>query len=55
MTTASEIATLKAMLKACIEQIQEYSSNDMVIGSQRDYTVNEIELALNPSPARPSN
>lgn len=49
MTTATEIATLKAMLKACIEQIQEYSPNEIVVGEERDYTVSEIETALESS------
>lgn len=44
--TANNLATLTHMLKACVEQIKEYSSNEHVIGTEHQFSIVELEAFL---------
>lgn len=44
--TANNLATLTNMLKACVEQIKEYSPNEHVIGTEHQFSIVELEAFL---------
>ncbi len=48
MTTTSldNNSTLIAMLKACVDQLKEYSPNEHVIGTETEFSIIDIESEI---------